>query len=299
MKVVAPQFIFSPTPRGRMHNQCLAETRMISNNVMNVANDLFLTDLEWKTYCTGLDDRTHVVCDLEPLMKDRTNNELCSQAGGSIIPIDFSMCNAQMVIGDFVNGKPIHIQHLEFQNFPQCAGLTCNDVDLLDIIQGDISTRDIQCQEEKKYRKFGLRVRGRHEIVRRSCNWLSMKSDTFKRKVCQARKYQLYAKSSLPASRICPETCKPYHCVEEKRNSIFMITAPLVVPRAVDATTRMNPYLGSGISGVDNNLHLNTCAWLAAQPKNILVQVCGQDASPDSEYGPAKEVCTWTCKTSC
>ncbi len=294
MKVIAPQFISSPSSRrwqDKMLDQCTLETKQVSGKIMENDLNLYLSEAEWYAYCSGLERKNSVVCDFRPLMKYKTK-KLCTEAGGKITPISYSMCNAQMVLGDSKSDKVLRMEYLEFNNFPQCAGWACAEDDLLNIIEDDNTMNGMQCPAKGKYKKFALKVRRNDKVARRSCNWLSTKPNYIKAKICQTRKYQIYIANFLPASRVCPATCEAYQCIQENQTAVFVTTYLQSRPKRIGNTN-----IGDG-EGNSSNEQFYTCQWLSEQPQSVKDYICSQEVI-DSEYGEARNVCTATCHTSC
>lgn len=133
--------------------------------------------------------------------------------------------------------------------------------------------------EEGKYNKFALRKKPDGSILRKSCFWLSGKSDELKKKFCQVKKYQLYADGYLPASRVCFQTCAPY-CVQQALAAKFIFKI------------QTDPKTGEEVE------ILHQCRWLQRKSPAEINAICNSTFDSDTGYGPASEVCTTICPES-
>ena len=138
-------------------------------------------------------------------------------------------------------------------------------------------------EQEKKFGKVVLRRKANGNLLIRTCNWLSKKSEKLKRKFCCNKKYQLYSEGYLPASRRCFTTCAPY-CVKESLSAKFLLRSTI------------DPVSGKEVA------RTRQCKWLKKQDSGKINSICSTDVSAkitiNTRYGQASEVCTETCTGS-
>lgn len=287
MKGVAPQFITTGSARGRSFNQyydqCTAETNVVLRNILNLENEPFLSEMEWDGLCEGFPDADNVVCDFSRL-HDTILNDSCGQAGGQIVSVSFDTCQIPMVIGGFDDGRIVKIKKMQFINFPQCAGLSCKESDILEKINEDNIKNDMKCPTEGQYNHFSLRYRMDGSLVVRTCKWLNERPDKLKKQICSRKKYQLYKEGYTPASISCPVTCSDNDCIEENRNAKFFA--------GFERDSR---------TGKDVPV-LHKCNWLARQRFTDIVNYCyypPKRLNHNLKYGDARKICTRTCKNEC
>lgn len=290
MKGVAPQFITTGTARvttgtarGRNFDQCSAETNVVLRNILNLENEPFLSEMEWDRLCEGFPDADDVVCDFSRLHSS-TLNDSCGQAGGQIVSVSFDTCQIPMVIGSFDDGQIVKIKKMQFINFPQCAGLSCKESNILEKINEDNIKNNMKCPTEGPYNHFPLKYRTDGSLVVRTCKWLRKRPEELKKQICSRKKYQMYEYGYTPASISCPVTCSNNGCLQENRNAKFFAGFE------TDSRTRNDVPV------------LHKCRWLARQKFTDIVSYCyypPKRLNRDLKYGDARKICTRTCKNEC
>lgn len=267
------------TPMG--FSQCLEETEAVLDQI---SNPLFLTSDDWSDNCPGFPDSSSLQCDFEKF-KGYDNKE-CREKGGKIIPITIEMCSVNIFVADADgsgNGSIQFVEKILIENFPQCSGISCNEREISKVIDGDNKLYGASCPKEGQFNKFALRAKA-GEVVVRTCKWLGKKPEAMKEKICARKKFQVYAQGNLPASRMCPITCEPYGCVEEKENVRFLYDA------VVNDNGNLEPAF-------------RNCRFLSRLEGDELQNVCWPNnknlAYLDSKYGFGWEVCTTSCPFTC
>lgn len=260
-------------------DQCIEETDIVLGSIPDPKR---LTFNDWKNSCPGFPDAKELDCDFSQLAYD---NVECTSAGGKVLPITIDVCSTNVYV-EKKNGSGynIFVQKLHIKNFPQCAGLNCDSQGISKMIKGDNRLYGSACPQEWDTGKFALNYK-KDKLTVKSCNWLSQKNEKIKSKICQNKKFQLYAEGYLPASRICQVTCAEYNCVQQKYSSRFVF----------------NAYLDS-TSGVMKPI-IRQCNILYKMDEEERSQICAPTdkklAYIDTRIGYGWEVCTEFCASSC
>ena len=188
-----------------------------------------------------------------------------------------------MVIGDFGNDQTIEIKKMQFINFPQCAGLSCEESNISKQIHENNFKYDMECPFEKPHNHFALKYREHHRLILRSCKWLGNKPDAMKKRICSNKRFQLYADGYMPASISCPETCSKNNRIEERQNAMFFAGYE-------DVQT-----------GKDSPV-IRRCKWLAKQEITSRIKFCHYPPKrlfgDKIKYGDAKDICPKTCENN-
>ncbi len=259
-------------------DQCIEETDIVLGTITNPKR---LTFSDWKDSCPGFPDAKELDCDFSQLAY---NNEECASVGGQILPITIDICSTNVYI-EKKNGSGynIFLQKLRIENFPQCAGMSCDSEAISTMIKGDNKLYGTACPQEWETGKFAFNYK-KNKLNLKSCKWLSQKNDVTKSKICQNKKFQLYAEGYLPASRVCPITCAEYNCVQQKSNSMFVYDAYVDFKGIMKPIIRKCNFLGKK----DEEERSQSCA-----PTNKKL------AYVDTRIGYGWEVCTEFCASSC
>ena len=254
-------------------DQCLQETDAIFSKLPE--QRLISVD-EWKQFCPGFPNEKKLKCDFQSFKT--YNQQACNDAGGKLLAISFEVCSTNLYINDGIS-DPYYIpfDRVEFGNFYQCASPTCNRNMITKAINADNENIGLDCPKEKPFAKFIQKYNKNGKLVQKNCKWLKERKNVkLIEKICQNKKFQLYDDTVLPASRICPITCEPYSCVQEKDTAFF--------------------YLGLK----DGVADIRSCKWLSKLSAEKISDFCRPSHGYlKGRYGYGYEVCTTTCPDSC
>jgi hypothetical protein len=290
-KYIVPQLTSRRSPRVRSftpdtdtgRGTCLSESAVVVQNIkaLQKGNEKFLDEDGMKTYCLGFGDATDVKCDFSRL-NDEEVQTICDRVGGKVILVSYDTCDITMSMGGFGVENTFEISKIEYKNFPQCAGMSCDEESLLSLIDQNNEQLGMKCPVEDENNEFAHKYDGSNVTVK-TCHWLKDQPDDKKEKYCSKKQYQIYKDGYKPASRVCPVTCHPYNCVEEKKNAKYLSKVEM-----------------DGRTGLLKDI-TSQCKSLSSLPKHEQMVICNVPPSSKSTngYGSAKEVCTTSCPNSC
>jgi hypothetical protein len=115
-------------------------------------------------------------------------------------------------------------------------------------------------------------------IIVRRCQWLAGKPVDVQRRICSAKRYQLYSEEQelAPASRLCFETCGPFR-VKEAKNAKF------IYKTIVKEDGQIVPIM-------------HQCKWIYKQDESFISEICTNEVDYYGNiFGQAYEVCTEAC----
>lgn len=239
----------------------------------------FLSNFEpglrfWKKYCPGFPKKDNIDCDFNDFTSHDGQNleKSCNKAGGELLRLDVEGCNVNM--DNFIFDK------IQINNVPQCVNPSCSEAQAATIFSEQFPNK---CRSEGQYDTFALEYNDENTLLTENCKWLQEQSKRKIRRICSAKKFQLYREGMLPASRVCTTTCKRFDCVAESNNAKFL------------AAAEYDQKSGSEVEEV------RSCKQLKKHPR-IMKMLCEElpiFGFMNSEYGHAYEVCTSTCNSSC
>ena len=231
------------------------------------------------SFCDVDEDPSKAICDYSEQQNDDYVAK-CNKAGGFMFSYSFDACPP----ADNNNKKFDGLKRIQVINFQECISNVCNEEEYPLYYGEDIlSYSNFNCPKEEELDRFVLRENTQEKgdedpILTKTCKWLQNQSERKQKRICFSNKSQLYIEGNLPASQVCPKTCKPQMknglCVEENAAAKFIAK------------------MRNGAEKVRN------CEWL--QQKSSVLQEIVCFASPivkNSKYGRAFEVCTKTCGT--
>lgn len=132
--------------------------------------------------------------------------------------------------------------------------------------------------KEKAFSKFFLKIDQEGIPITRRCQWLVNRPLKTKRRICAAKRYQIYSieNNLAPASRMCFETCSPF-CAVQIESAQFLFK---------------NIVLDDG----QIELQMRQCKWLATKDSDKISEICSNKVEYSGYVlGQASEVCTELC----
>ena len=207
----------------------------------------------------------------------------CAQEGGTLISFDAIQTNQRAIINN----------EERYKNIPVCISNQCDpnmfikeygipfmrfDVSyeyelhsprdrIVSLFESGKYKIDFNTTFEKENAKFAMKINGK--VTAKKCKWLKKQTKKMIKKYCGSKKFQVYSKRYLPASRVCQETCASIYVKESKK---AMFTSPV---------------FGKPKS----------CNWLQKQSPELIDEICTLQNPAPQAHGNADEVCTKTCGT--
>ncbi len=132
--------------------------------------------------------------------------------------------------------------------------------------------------KEKPFSKFFLKIDQEGIPITRRCQWLSSRPFKRKRRICAAKRFQIYSieNNLAPASRICFETCSPF-CPVQIESAQFLFQNIVMDDGQIELQTRQ-------------------CKWLATRDADKISNICSNKVEYSGYVlGQASEVCTELC----
>ncbi len=268
------------TPQG--FGLCINQTVEV---LSKITDPVVLTAEDWSNNCVGFLNGTDVKCDFSSFTAYDSNG--CRNAGGRIVPLTIEMCSLNIFVGDAGgsnSGSTKFVEKIQISNFPQCAGMSCNQNEISRVINGDNKVYGVRCPRETKFNRFLLKRNKSGTLIVKNCQWLATKPWKARGNICRNKKFQVYVEDLLPASRMCQITCAPFSCVQEKPTAKFLYDA------VFDEDGRLRP-------------SYRQCKFLTTVRSEQLEEICWPSnknmAYLDSKYGYGWEVCTDSCPNTC
>jgi hypothetical protein len=227
----------------------------------------------------------------------------CKELGGVLMGQNFEMC-PPLSSNLYPLSQP---KHFYFMNYPQCAAKSCGDVTYFKSIEKAKRIMGYHCPDQNKNDMFALKIKGEGKVITKSCDWLQRQHYPTRKRICFKKEHQLYINGHLPASRICPKSCKPTPSMTTLKDpssssslSFLSHEKKFCIDEHANAQFIVDKYVGP-LSGIENVV-IRDCKWLATKSESERNAYCAHamnlmTSKLDSKYGTAVEVCTKSCNT--